>query len=443
MLKNNGLRVLILLLSLIAYMGLGYYIQREQAGWLLTLFSLTFIGYLLFIWKTEKLNLSLKWIFISGLVFRIVLLFVSPNLSDDNYRFIWDGRILADGGNPYVVYPEDYVKTQKASDLKLTGEVYDEMNSKTYYTVYPPVNQFFFGLTAYISGDNIHLNNILLRVVIIFFELGLCYFLLLLLGAFHLKDSLLTLYWLNPLVIIELTGNLHFEGVMLFFLVAAIYYLQVRNRGVSAVFYALSIGTKLIPLMFLPFLIKRLRWKTSVIYFLTIGGVLLAMFLPFLNKELIQNLSSSIELYFQKFEFNASIYYVIRWIGEQITGYNIIQIAGKTLWVIVFFSIVAIAITEKERDFKSLFKVMLLSLTIYLAMATTIHPWYIIPLILFTTISGFAYPVLWSLVGVLSYLSYKMSGSVEENTIILFIEYLSIFTLLILELIKKLKVKFQ
>src|SRR5690606_3777187 len=55
-------------------------------------------------------------------------------------------------------------------------------------------------------------------------------------------------YFLNPFICIELTGNLHFEGVMLFFFILSVYLLLERKWIGSSVAIALSIATKLIPL---------------------------------------------------------------------------------------------------------------------------------------------------------------------------------------------------
>ena len=40
-----------------------------------------------------------------GIFFRIIFLFATPNLSQDFYRFIWDGQVLMQGFSPYLVSP--------------------------------------------------------------------------------------------------------------------------------------------------------------------------------------------------------------------------------------------------------------------------------------------------------------------------------------------------
>ena len=83
--------------------------------------------------------------------------------------------------------------------------------------------------------------------------------------------------------------------------------------------------------MFLPLLFRRLGWKKALGYYAVTSILLLLFFLPFLSGAFAENFFSSINLWFQKFEFNASFYYLIRWIGYEIEGYNIIAYAGPAM----------------------------------------------------------------------------------------------------------------
>ena len=178
-----------------------------------------------------------------------------------------------------------------------------------------------------------------MKSIILFAEIGTTILLIRLCSHFKFASRKALFYILNPLVIVELCGNLHFEAVMIFFLLLSLY-LMVKNKNLfSAVAFGLAVGTKLWPLMFLPFLIKRIGWQKTFIFGLITITTVVIIFIPFYEPAVPQNFFNSIRLYFQNFEFNASLYFLARWIGYEITGYNIIQTTGKIFPVIVgFFS---------------------------------------------------------------------------------------------------------
>jgi uncharacterized membrane protein len=248
-----------------------------------------------------------------------------------------------------------------------------------------------------------------------------------------MKPGLCLIYALNPLILIEISGNLHFEGIMIFFLLLAYILLIHRKYLFSAIFYGLSIGTKFIPIIFLPFLIKRLGIKKALIYYLITGSTLIVIFIPFLSLEVITNIGSSLDLYFRKFEFNASIYYLIRWLGFQLKGYNMIAQIGPLLAVTTTAAIVIMLIGEKKATIKTLPLVMICGFSIYLFLSTTIHPWYLSLIIAFSIFTKYRFPIVWSLLIFLTYHVYR-TPAYHENMVYVFVEYALLWGYLYIEL---------
>ena len=398
------LRVSWLLLSAVGYLYLAYAVPRTQFGLLMSLLTGLFLGYILVLCSLSDCSAPAdRFLFASAIGFRLLLLFALPQLSDDVYRFVWDGRLLAHGYNPYLYQPNQLLNTPVAATCGLDESVLRLLNSPSYFTVYPPVNQALFGLAAWLSPESLSGNVIWLRIPIVVCEAGSLWLMVKLLRWLNMHPNLALLYGLNPLVILELTGNVHAESIMIFFVLLAAWLLVAYDRWIaSAGALALAIGTKLLPLLLLPLIIRRLGWRKGLRYALLAGVLTMALFAPFASLDLARNVFSSLNLYFQKFEFNASVYYVLRAIGYWVKGYNAIERIGFWLSVTTTLSVLWIAFCWRTATSVQL----IATLTVYFAFATTVHPWYVTTMVAASAFTRFRYPIVWSALIPLSYFTY-------------------------------------
>ena len=226
---------------------------------------------------------------------------------------------------------------------------------------------------------------------------------------------------------------------MIFFLLLSIYCIPATANAntkwivFAGIAFACSIAAKLLTIIFLPFYIKRLGWKNSVLFFGVIGLACVILFFPLINGVFLENFGESINLYFQKFEFNASIYYCLRWIGFQIIGWNLIAIIGPCLAICTFLIIVSKAYYEKNPTWRLLPMQMLFAITIYLAFTTTVHPWYLALPILLMVFTNFRFPMVWSLLIVGTYINYSYQPYFE-NLFVVGLEYMITISFLFYEI---------
>lgn len=437
MLKQKPAVHVLFFLSLLLYLAIGYDIARYETLSLFASYFALFIFYILIIRKVEGMQHKQRkfWI-VASVIFRGLLLFSVPALSDDFYRFIWDGRLIEAGYHPFAKVPSFYL-SYPASIPGIDEELFGMLNSKETFTIYPSFAQFIFWLSVKLSDGSIYGSMLVMKSIIFVFEMGTLWILTKVLHQFNQNSGNTLLYALNPLVILELAGNLHFEGVMVFFLLLAIYFLKRQQAFLSSGAYALSICTKLIPLLFLPLFLRYFGWRKTIIYWAAIGAITVVLFLPLLNLEIVYGLSTALGYYFQRFEFNASIYYLIRELGYLMFGFNIIYFAGPFLAVAATAIILLIAFRNLPSTFpgridSSLFKYMLWCILVYLVSATILHPWYIVTLLAVSLFTPYGFPVVWTGLIFFSYAGYTQKGY-EENLFLLALEYIMVMAYLFYE----------
>ena len=431
--------------SVVLYFLFAYTIERTEFNKLLFLWVILFTCYFGLL---QNKQLSFVHLASIAVLFRLVFFSAIPNLSQDFYRFIWDGRMILEGLNPYLSLPQTFIE-QNNYPINQANELYKGMGALngSHYTNYPPINQLCFLIAALLAKNSIIGSVIIMRVLIILADIGILYFGKKLLERLQLPVKNIFLYILNPFVIIELTGNLHFEPVMLFFLVWSIYKLQQQKWFSAAILLACSISVKLIPLLFLPlffqWFVKNnfsfLRgFKKLVSFYVTVIFTVILLFLPFYSSELVSNYMNSVGLWFRNFEFNASFYYLAREIGYLFRGYNEIAIIGKIIPIVTIFFLLILTFFKKNRSIKQLIVSMLFALSFYYFLTTTMHPWYIATLLILSVFTQYRYTVLWSLVIILSYQAYANSPW-KENLWLITLEYLILYTYLIWEVFIKRK----
>lgn len=413
---RNGLPLgVAIVLSVLGYLVIGYGIQRPETIKLLSTYAIIFGAYIYLAYKKDQF--SVKQFIYLGILFRLLFLLSTPMLSDDFYRFIWDGRLWFNGINPFAELPTYYLEHPAKAPFGINTELFNLINSPTHYTVYPPIPQFVNWVAAWLASDSLWLSGVIIRISHIAAEIGTLLLFPQVLKAFKVDVKNIAWYALNPLIIIELVGNLHHEALMIFFLMLFLSnYLQQKWSG-AAFAFAMAVAAKLIPLMFLPAILLRLKF-TQNIRFLSIFTIsILIAFAPLLDQSFFRGIENSLLLYYQKFEFNAGIYYAFRQVGYWAKGYNMIALIGKLFALGVTAAILIISVRAQNKK-QLLTETLLWISTVFALFSLILHPWYIALVILFGSMTRYKFGVVWSCLIMATYAGYSVAGFKEIMPIV-------------------------
>jgi alpha-1,6-mannosyltransferase len=151
---------------------------------------------------------------------------LATGFSDDYHRYLWEGRVVAAGENPYRHAPND------AALVSLRDETtWPRVTHEAVPAAYPPLTLGAFALASLTPWP-----LAVLRVVFVLAELLACFLLARLLAARGLDPARALVFALSPLVILEYAGSFHFDSLAIAATVAAF---LARARGRAFASYAL------------------------------------------------------------------------------------------------------------------------------------------------------------------------------------------------------------
>lgn len=412
----------------------GYLIPREDFAFQLTFFAIVFGLYILLSREFEKRSIGIWTGILYAIILRLLLIVAVPELSDDFYRYVFDGQVLKNGVNPYLYLPQTAFEELGIVNGAYWEMLLTEMNSLTYFSVYPPLHQFFFWISA-LTGENLLINIVSIRLVLIFFDVLNIYLIWKIIQQKGKPIKAVWLYAFNPLVVIEISGNLHFEGMVLTGLLFSIYAFSKTKHLSASLGWSLAVGLKLTPLIIGPLWLKSWE-KNKLISFLLLSGFLIAVFMfPIFIGNGFDGFWKSLQLYQSNFEFNASIYYLLREFFSYFLGYNPIAYLGPTLNMATFLGILVFAYFWKIEKAEDLAGGMVWIYLIFLLLQPVVHPWYLIPAFGVSVLTKNRVFLIWTFLVFLSYAAYR-HPEVKESWVLLWVEYGMLFGYLVFKILR-------
>ena len=352
-----------------------------------------------------------------SLLFGITLVSAPPHLSDDIYRYLWDGKLQYYGISPYTYAPADPALEKYHSELLPAKVNFPEIK-----TIYPPVAQLFFRLSYTLFPESVTG----MKFLFLIFTVGANAFFYLILREQGGKPRWFLFFAWNPLLVMETAVNGHLEVLMVFFLLLSLWLFFRQQLILAGIGLACAILSKLIPVILLPvfffyflFPVPPVSSKSAVArkmftfflpLLLTIAGFY-ALYLASARNMFLTALNYSSKWYFNNPLFHG-LFHILKNNGAA-------HLVSFSLFIGLF---ILILVRPLELQKKIVFAV-----GAFVVCNPTIHPWYLLILLALLCLQRTPIIVLWSALVVSSYIvvfQFKLTGAWKDSWLAMGIEYI-------------------
>ena len=379
---------LVLLVSLVTASRLDARADSETFVLLIGMAGIAYIAALFIVSRGLRSRRLLVVCLLLAVSWRVAIIPAAPLLSDDVYRYLWDGRVQRFGYNPYESTPND------PELAHLHGEYTRRIDpsSAALPTIYPPAAELFFRAVNSLSDSVIAL--VIAVVVCDLFTILLLWYWLTTTGR---SPWWVLAYAWHPLVAIEGAGGGHIDLVGTFLVVAAGFALSRHRRLIAASVLAAAFAVKFLPIVLTPLFWKRVNLKDGVAALGLVGLV----YLPFLDTGFSLPVGS-LGTYLASWRFNGPIF-----------GILAPRIGALTVSVVaVTFKHVVAAVARKTMTVDDP-SAWAWPMAASLLLMPVVYPWYLVWLTPFL-ITRRVWPLTaWTLVSILTYVvwSSQLAGT--------------------------------
>ncbi len=336
---------------------------------------------------TPESRNSLWLLLAAAILFRVTLWSLVPTLSNDLYRYRWDGKAQLHGLNPYLAQPDD----PDLKSLTNSSDPYEtRMPATDMPTIYPPLAEQVFKQTA----------RLLPATAAFKLPMELCDILVMILLAVWLRAEggrayQLAIYAWSPLVIVEFAASGHSDALALAALVAAFLLLKSR-RTLSTLLLAAATLLKSFPILLFPLWLRRNGWPRSKRAWLeAAAAATLALICAWPYRAALHQIPINMATFERNWQDNnASLYTLLKIFSDShefAAGIGVGVAIGLALWTALR------KIPPTRAAFLILGAVLLFSPNAY--------PWYFTWIIPFLC---FEFNAAWLLLTILQFLSYKV-----------------------------------
>ncbi len=359
----------------------------------------------------SKLKIPL-FILLFGILFRLSLFPTLPTTSPDVYRYVWEGKVLYNGYNPFD-YPPNSPELNKLHSKLLP----DKVEYKDMAAIYPPMSQLSFAVSYAIFGESL----IGLKIIYLICEILTMIYLLKLLNLKKKNLNLILLYAWLPLPIMEYFINIHLEPFAIVFMIIFIYYMEKGYHLIAAVPFTFAFLSKFYPIILFPLLIKKIRIKKTFYFTVIFSIITLLFYLPFVSDKL--GIFKALGRYLENWDYNSSVFKILQMFTTDGDTIRLICSIGLMLSI----GIIANMYLDFTRAALGIF-------IAFIVFSTTVHPWYLGWLAAINPVTNFISVL--SLFFTVGLTSFSYIGKWHDYTAVVLVEYTFFFLFLIYDLSK-------
>ncbi len=335
---------------------------------------------------------------------------------DDLWRYLWDGHVLAHGGNPYAAAPADPLLDTLA-ELEVTAvtdgrttwaDVRDNVNHPETPTIYPPLAQVVFLLSHALAPGSV----LVMKAILAALDLLAAVFIALALRATGQPPALALLYAWNPIVVKVFAGSGHVDALAAALVaLLALAVLQGRRTLAAAAFCG-AVLAKVGPLVLLPFLLRRLGFTRSVLASLVVAAGLVAQHLA------AGGGAGGLGAFAGSWEFNAGLFALAK--ATATPFFDEPALVARGVSALVLLGVLQHLFATDDGSAASLPRTGAMALGALLLLSPAVMPWYVTWLLPLAVIAGLR---AWLFVSGLLCLAFLVMVDGAERPLVLAVEH--------------------
>jgi alpha-1,6-mannosyltransferase len=329
-----------------------------------------------FFWAYHsKLKLKIIHVFIIGLIF----IGSEPAFENDHYRYLWEGKVVSSGFNPYRLAPNSK-ELKHIHFLKKEDISYNKLTS-----IYPPLAQLLF---LSLSPFEYRLAFCILQF------LGLCMLIYILFNLFRDKNQYLV--FILPYLFKEFVQAVHVDILAFMFLVICF----KNKKYLTGIFLAFQV--KILSIVCLPFLILKGIFKDRMLLLYSTCTTLFILGTFYLYPIKLGGYQSGAGAYIEHWSWNSLLGLIFLELGVD-------SIMSRYILLGLFsLSYLYLIILYIKNSFKQTWVMSGLAFQFLFLFTPVLHPWYMFWPLIFMRVNRFYFFFLAS-----SVMAYYPYGNLE------------------------------